>query len=89
MKLVSLTPFEKTGEGVAYVFVVDTSESIAPARFDSIRDAIASWVRGAGSKDRVALIGFSEQVRVLADFKDAREQTRPPPDNSRAPARPR
>jgi VWFA-related protein len=74
LKLASLTPFEKTGEGVAYIFVVDTSESIAPARFDTIREAIEGWVKSVAPKDRVAIIGFSEKVHVLADFNDGKER---------------
>jgi VWFA-related protein len=75
LKVSSLIPFEKTGEGVAYVFVVDTSESIGPARFDSIRSAIETWVQSAGPKDRVAIIEFSEKVHVLSDFNDGKEKT--------------
>ncbi len=76
LKVASLIPFEKTGEGVAYVFVVDTSESIGPARFDSIRSAIETWVQNAADpKDRMAIIAFSEKVHVLSDFNDGKEKT--------------
>jgi Mg-chelatase subunit ChlD len=75
MKFVSLTPFARTGEGVAYVFVVDTSESIGPARFDGVRTAIESWVQGIDAKDRVAIVEFAEKVHVLADFSDSKEKT--------------
>jgi len=74
LKLTSLTPFEKTGEGVAYVFVVDKSESIEPARFDNIRNAIEKWVQQADAKDRIAIIQFAEQVQVLSDFSDGKDK---------------
>jgi len=74
LKLTSLTPFEKTGEGVAYVFVVDKSESIEPARFDNIRKAIEKWVQDADAKDRIAIIQFAEKVQVLSDFSDGKDK---------------
>jgi len=75
LKVGSLTPFENTGEGVAYVFVIDASESIEPARFDNIRAAIEQWVQDSGAKDRVAIIQFAERVQVLSDFTDGKDKT--------------
>ena len=75
LKLASFAPFENTGEGVAYVFVIDTSESIEPARFDNIRAAIEQWVQDSGARDRVAIIHFAEKVEVLSDFTDGKDKT--------------
>lgn len=75
LKLLSFTPFDNTGEGVAYVFVIDTSESIEKARFDAIRASIEQWVQDSGAKDRTAIIQFAEKVDVLADFTDGKEKT--------------
>lgn len=75
LKFGSFTPFEKAGEGVAYIFVVDSSESIAPARFDNIRSSIEQWVQSADPKDRVAIIEFAEKINVLADFNDGKDKT--------------
>jgi VWFA-related protein len=75
LKFISLVPFEKTNNGIACVFVVDTSESIETQRFDNIRSAIGKWVDESGAKDRAAVIDFAEKVHVLADFSDAKGKT--------------
>lgn len=66
--LESLTPFDKTGEGVAYIFLVDVSKSIKPDFFARIRDALNDWVDALGPADRMAVLSFGETVEPVADF---------------------
>lgn len=48
------------------VLVLDTSASLAGERLTRLREAAASFVRGLREGDRVAVVTFSQQVRVLA-----------------------
>lgn len=66
--LESLIPFENTGEGVAYIFLVDVSKSIKPDFFARIRGALNDWVDALGSADRMAVLSFGETVEQVADF---------------------
>jgi len=68
LKVESVTSFDKSGEGVAYVFLVDVSKSIQPAQFDEMRNEIDAWVNGLGANDQVAIFTFGEQEKQLADF---------------------
>jgi VWFA-related protein len=69
----SLTPFAETGEGVAYVFVVDTSMSLSPEQFNRIRSALAEWIGGLRPNDRAAIVAFGSEVRLVTDFTADRE----------------
>lgn len=64
----AITPFEESGEGVAYVFLLDLSRSIRPAQFALVRESIQSWVEKMRDQDRMALITFGDDVRLIADF---------------------
>jgi VWFA-related protein len=60
--------FEKSGEGVGYVFAIDTSGSILPKHLEQIKIAMANWIAEMGPMDRVALLSFSDKVDVISDF---------------------
>jgi von Willebrand factor type A domain/Inner membrane component of T3SS, cytoplasmic domain len=60
--------FEETGEGVAYVFLVDISKSISPAQFKQMQAAIQTWIGGLKSGDRAAISTFGEDYALLKDF---------------------
>jgi VWFA-related protein len=66
----SVTPFEASGEGVAYIFLVDISKSIGPAQFTQMRSAMDAWIDDLKPVDRMAIFAFGEQYKQVADFTD-------------------
>jgi VWFA-related protein len=68
LKISSVTSFDKAGEGVAYVFLVDVSKSIRRDQFDEMRREIVSWINGLDANDRMAIYTFGEQDKQLVDF---------------------
>ncbi len=64
----SLQPFEDTGEGIAYIFLVDISRSLTEAQFGEIRDALEAWILDFGEKDWGAVVAFGESSRLVVDF---------------------
>ena len=73
LEIRNLTPLAETGEGVAYVFVVDTSMSLSPEQFNRIRSALAEWIGGLRPRDRAAIVAFGSGVRLVTDFTADRE----------------
>jgi VWFA-related protein len=68
LKIASVTPFSQSGNGVAYLFLVDVSKSIARTAFNQMRTAVDSWIDGLTPGDRMAISTFGEQERQLVDF---------------------
>ncbi|MEI6414247.1 MAG: VWA domain-containing protein [Pseudomonadota bacterium] len=64
----SLIPFANSGEGVAYIFLVDISRSLSGERFEQIKKALRSWIATLGTHDRVALLSFGTGVQTRLDF---------------------
>ncbi len=64
----SLKPFSGSGEGIAYIFLVDVSKSLKPNQFDQIRNALAQWVEKMADKDRAAVVSFGASVKTVQDF---------------------
>ena len=68
LQVAEVRPFESTGEGVAYAFLVDTSRSINARQFDEMRGAIRKWLAGLAPSDRAAICTFGEDYHLLVDF---------------------
>lgn len=64
----SLQPFATSGEGIAYIFLVDVSKSLKPDQFAQIRNALLQWTEKMGAKDRTAIVTFGESVKTVQDF---------------------
>jgi VWFA-related protein len=64
----SVMPYLDTHKGTAYVFLVDISQSLKTNDFHGIQKSLTKWVDGMDEHDRVALISFGSQVKVLQDF---------------------
>lgn len=64
----SLQPFATSGEGIAYIFLVDVSKSLKPDQFAQIRNALLQWAEKMGEKDRAAIVTFGESVKTVQDF---------------------
>ncbi len=69
----SLQPFSASGEGIAYIFLVDVSKSLKPEQFAQIRNALLQWTEKMGDKDRVAIVTFGESVKTIQDFTADKE----------------
>ncbi len=63
-----LEPLASTGEGVAYVFLVDISKSLSAAKFTQIQEAIGAWIRDLAEIDRAAILSFGDESRLVVDF---------------------
>ena len=64
----SLQPFSTSGEGIAYIFLVDVSKSLKPEQFAKIRAALLHWTETMVAKDRAAIVTFGEMVKTVQDF---------------------
>lgn len=59
--------FSSSDEGVCYLFLIDTSISLGGADFNAVKGALHDWVDNIGSNDKIVLIEFGEEVKVLLD----------------------
>ena len=64
----TLQSFASSGEGVAYIFLIDVSKSLKPDQFGAIRKALLLWSEKMGVKDRAAIVTFGESVKTALDF---------------------
>lgn len=64
----SLQAFASSGEGIAYIFLVDVSKSLKPDQFAQIRNALLQWTEKMEGKDRAAIVTFGESVKTAQDF---------------------
>lgn len=55
-------------DGMGLVFLLDVSKSLTPSQLASIKDAFKDWVASLGDRDRVALVTFGDDVKVVQDF---------------------
>lgn len=55
-------------DGMGLVFMLDVSKSLTPTQLASIKGAFKDWVASLGDRDRVALIVFGDDVKVVQDF---------------------
>lgn len=66
-------PFAQTNEGVAYVLLVDISKSLKPEQFTRVRTALKGWIQALTDKDRVAIVTFGKEVKLIRDFTGDKE----------------
>lgn len=64
----TIDPFAKTGEGIAYLLLVDISRSLREAQFSKLRQALGDWITALNDRDRAALLTFGDDVRLVQDF---------------------
>ncbi|MZP29821.1 VWA domain-containing protein [Heliobacterium undosum] len=63
-----LQPFAESGEGVAYIMLVDISKSIRLAQFKAMQEAMLNWVESLADRDRMAIVTFGADVKVPQDY---------------------
>lgn len=68
LPVTQVASFDASGEGVAYIFLVDISKSISPTQFAQIRQAIDDWIDGLKSADQMAIFTFGTQYKQLVGF---------------------
>ncbi len=66
-------PFDASGEGIAYIFLVDVSKSLAVEQFGQIQAAMAHWIADLETDDRAAILSFGDDCRTVVDFTADRE----------------
>jgi len=64
----AVKPFDTSGEGIAYVFLVDISKSLSSGQFQQIQNAINQWVDKMRDTDRAAIVSFGEKVTTVQDY---------------------
>jgi len=69
----SVVDFADSGEGVAYIFLVDTSKSLNNQAYENIRGALSSWIQAMNEEDMAAIIGFGTGVERLSGFTRDRD----------------
>ncbi|MBF0320395.1 MAG: VWA domain-containing protein [Nitrospirae bacterium] len=63
-----ISPFDKSGEGIGYVFLVDISKSLKPPQFEHMRAAMSGIIDNMTQKDMAAIITFGKDVKVASDY---------------------
>lgn len=59
----SQAAFESTGEGIAYVFLIDISRTSGPA-FGEMIEALNTWIDGMEEGDRAVVLTFGDSVQA-------------------------
>ena len=65
---VDVKPFDRSGEGLAVALVLDTSGSMSGATMTSQTTAASAFIGGLKDADRVAVVTFGNQVRLVRAF---------------------
>lgn len=73
VKVVQALPFEDSGEGVAYIFLIDISKSIEDSQFDEMRQAVYAWIDGMKPADRMAIYAFGDDSKTVIDFTSGKQ----------------
>ncbi|MCP4353247.1 MAG: VWA domain-containing protein [Desulfobacterales bacterium] len=60
--------FRDTGEGVAYTLLLDVSKTMTGSPFDNAVSATKGLIRNMTEKDRIAIITFGDNVKIISDF---------------------
>jgi hypothetical protein len=64
----TLQPLAQANEGIAYLLLVDVSQSLKPAQFARVQTALLDWINALTDRDRAALMTFGDTVRLVQDF---------------------
>ena len=60
--------FTDSGEGMAYIFMIDISGSLSSSQFRQLKNATKTWAEKMGEKDRLAILTFGDEAKVIQDF---------------------
>lgn len=73
LRLARLEPFESSGEGTAFIFLVDISKSLRAPQLKLMKDALSRFITHMGPEDRAALLVFGDAVTARQDFTGSKE----------------
>ena len=73
---VALSLLSQDGRGAAVVLAIDTSRTMQGEPFDRAKAAALSFLDRLGSFDRVAVVAFSDEARVVSGFEAARAEAK-------------
>jgi Mg-chelatase subunit ChlD len=65
--------FQRSDQGIFYIFMLDISRSIPTEHLESARQAVHQACAGMRPQDKVALLTFGNSVNVLSDGSDSVE----------------
>lgn len=74
LPVTSLTPFEKSDEGTAFIFLVDISKSLREPQLNLMKEALSRFIEEMGPRDEAALLSFGDAVVLVEDFTDQRRR---------------
>jgi VWFA-related protein len=73
---VAVQPLSATGHGVALVLAIDTSGTMRGEPFERAKEGAQSVLERLRPQDKVAIVAFAEDVRVVSDFDQLRPEAR-------------
>lgn len=65
---VEVQSFHESGEGVAYIFLVDISKSLSEREFSLIQESLENWMVTLRPQDRAAILAFGDESRLVVDY---------------------
>jgi hypothetical protein len=68
-----LERFRETGDGVAYILLVDVSKSLKEKEFGQMRHVLTDWIDMMTAKDQAGIITFGQDVRQAVDFTNDKD----------------
>jgi hypothetical protein len=68
LKVARVTSFDASGEGVAYLFLLDVSKSVTVPQFTQNQQFIKKWIDALGPADRLELATFGTDYHQEVDF---------------------
>jgi VWFA-related protein len=71
-----LQSLSQTGRGMTAVVAIDTSRTMKGEPFRRARDAALEFLERLESRDKVAIVAFSDEARVVAPFSASRASAR-------------
>lgn len=69
----SVTTYEKTGEGVFIMLCIDASGSMRGEPIETVKKAVLPFIDRLRSVDKVAISIYADDYELLADFTDSKQ----------------
>ncbi|MBE5040328.1 FHA domain-containing protein [Ructibacterium gallinarum] len=68
LRVKEIQTFAESGEGMAYIFLIDISGSLSGTQFSQVKAATKHWAEKMDEKDRMAIISFGNEAKIVQDF---------------------
>lgn len=73
LEVTDLQRFDSSGEGAAYVFLVDISKSLDTKQSTKLKETLNAILEKTGKDDRIAIVSFGDDVSTIQDFTSDKE----------------